>query len=180
MLCYREYASYLVSQALGWPKIPATVLRHGPHGVGSLQLFIDAEYEAHYFNLRHLTNLAEDFRQIALFDYITNNADRKGGHCLKDKTGQVWAIDHGLTFHSDFKLRTVIWEFCEEDIPARLTQDLERLRNALGESAEFCQILSQLISSREIQAFRRRIERLLTAGHLPMLNSGRNVPFPPI
>jgi uncharacterized repeat protein (TIGR03843 family) len=179
-LCYREFASYLVSQALGWPRIPATVLREGPHGPGSVQLFIEAEYEAHYFNLRHKSALTEDFRRIALFDYITNNADRKGGHCLKDKQGQIWAIDHGLTFHTDFKLRTVIWEFCEEEIPAGLMTDLEQLRIALTESSEFCQILGHFISSREIQAFKRRIERLLAAGHLPELHSGRNIPFPPL
>lgn len=179
-LCYREFASYLVSQVLGWPNIPPTVLRKGPHGLGSVQLFIDAEYEAHYFNMRHISALAEDFRRMALFDYIVNNADRKGGHCLKDKEGQIWAIDHGLTFHTEFKLRTVIWEFSEEEIPTPLCYDLERLKNALGESAEWRQVLSYFIRPKEIQAFKRRVERLLSAGHLPELHSGRNVPFPPI
>lgn len=180
LLCYREFASYLVSQVLGWPNIPHTVLRKGPHGLGSVQLFIDAEYEAHYFNMRHISSLTEDFRRMALFDFIVNNADRKGGHCLKGKDGQIWAIDHGLTFHTDFKLRTVIWEFSQEDIPVPLFQDLERLQKALEESAELCQILSYFIKPREIKAFKRRVERLLSTGHLPELHSGRNVPFPPI
>lgn len=179
-LCYREFASYLVSLVLGWPNIPPTVLRKGPHGLGSVQLFIDAEYEAHYFNMRHISALTEDFRRMALFDFIVNNADRKGGHCLKGRDGQIWAIDHGLTFHTDFKLRTVIWEFSEEDIPAPLFRDLERLKDALGESTELCQILGHFIRPKEIQAFKRRLERLLSTGHLPELHSGRNVPFPPI
>ncbi len=180
MLCYREFASYLISEALGWPNIPPTVLRGGSHGPGSVQLFIEAEYETHYFNLRHISALTEDFRRVAIFDYIVNNADRKGGHCLKGKDGQIWAIDHGLTFHTDFKLRTVIWEFCEAAIPTPLLKDLERLRNQLGESSEFCQTLGLFISLREIQAFKRRIDRLLTAGRLPELHSSRNIPFPPV
>lgn len=179
-LCYREFASYLVSQALGWPRIPPTVLREGPHGQGSVQLFVEAEYEAHYFNLRHISALTEDFRRMAIFDYIVNNADRKGGHCLKGQDGQIWAIDHGLTFHTEFKLRTVIWEFCEEAIPATLLKDLARLQSQLGESSELCRILSFFINPKEIQAFKRRLDRLLVTGHLPELHSSRNIPFPPV
>jgi uncharacterized repeat protein (TIGR03843 family) len=181
MLCYREFVSYLVSQALGWPNIPPTVLRYGPHGVGSVQLFIEAEYEAHYFNMRHISALAETFRQVALFDYVVNNADRKGGHCLKGRDGRLWAIDHGLTFHTDFKLRTVIWEFCDEAIPRPLIGDLERLRRHLqAEPSPLAQILGQFISPRELQAFKRRLERLIAAGRLPELHPGRNVPYPPV
>lgn len=179
-LCQREFTSYLISQALGWPNIPPTVLRDGPHGLGSVQLFIDAEYETHYFNMRQISTLTEDFRRVALFDYIVNNADRKGGHCLKAKDGQLWVIDHGLTFHTDFKLRTVIWEFCEEVIPSHLLNDLERLQTQLVEAAELRQILTPLISPREIQAFKKRIDRLLSTGHLPELHPGRNIPFPPV
>jgi hypothetical protein len=149
-LCQREFASYLISQALGWPKIPPTVLRDGPHGLGSVQLFIDAEYETHYFNLRQISTLTEDFRR------------------------------HGLTFHTDFKLRTVIWEFCEEKIPTPLVKDLERLQFQMAEASELCQILVQFISTREVQAFKKRIERLLSAGRLPELHPGRNIPFPPV
>jgi uncharacterized repeat protein (TIGR03843 family) len=117
---------------------------------------------------------------VAIFDYIVNNADRKGGHCLKGKDGQIWAIDHGLTFHTDFKLRTVIWEFCEEAIPAHLLTDLERLKSQLGEASDLCRILSLFINPKEIQAFKRRIDRLLAAGRLPELHSSRNIPFPPV
>lgn len=179
-LCQREFASYLVSQALGWPNIPPTVLRDGPHGLGSVQFFIDAEYEAHYFNMRENSSLTDDFRRVALFDFIVNNADRKGGHCLRAKDGQLWIIDHGLTFHTDFKLRTVIWEFCEEAIPAPLLKDLKRLQSHMGESSELCQILVQFISIREIQAFKKRLDRLISAGRLPELHPGRNIPYPPV
>lgn len=179
-LCQREFASYLVSQALGWPNIPTTVLRDGPHGPGSVQLFIDAEYEAHYFNMRDNSTLNEEFRRVALFDFIVNNADRKGGHCLKAKDDRLWVIDHGLTFHTDFKLRTVIWEYCDEDIPTPLLKDLEQLQRHLGESSKLCQILAQFISLREVQAFKKRIDRLIAAGRLPELHPGRNIPFPPV
>jgi len=180
-LCRREFASYLVSQVLGWPCIPPTVLREGPHGEGSVQLFIEAEYEAHYFNMRHIDTFADEFKSMALFDFIANNADRKGGHCLKDKDGQVWAIDHGLTFHTDFKLRTVIWEFCEEKIPGYLLQDLQRLQKALETtSLGFRQILELFISVREVDAFKKRLERLIAAGCFPQIPAGRSIPFPPI
>lgn len=179
-LCQREFASYLMSQALGWPSIPPTVLRDGPHGPGSVQLFIDAEYEAHYFNMRDDSGFTDEFRRVALFDFIVNNADRKGGHCLKAKDGRLWVIDHGLTFHTDFKLRTVIWEFCEEAIPAVLLKDLKRLQSQMEESSELCQILSCFISTREIQAMKKRLDRLIIAGRLPELHPGRNIPYPPV
>lgn len=179
-LCRREFASYLVSQALGWPSIPPTVLRDGPHGPGSVQLFIDAEYEAHYFNMRDDSGFTDEFRRVALFDFIVNNADRKGGHCLKAKDGRLWVIDHGLTFHTDFKLRTVIWEFCEEAIPTALLKDLQRLQSQMEASSEFCQILTCFISTREIQALKKRLDRLIASGRLPELHPGRNIPYPPV
>jgi uncharacterized repeat protein (TIGR03843 family) len=179
-LCQREFASYLISQMLGWPNIPTTVFRDGPHGPGSVQLFIDAEYEAHYFNMRDNSTLTEEFRRVALFDFIVNNADRKGGHCLKAKDGRLWVIDHGLTFHTDFKLRTVIWEYCDEDIPNPLLEDLEQLQNHLAEASRLCQILAQFISLREVQAFKKRVDRLIAAGRLPELHPGRNIPYPPV
>jgi hypothetical protein len=179
-LCQREFAAYLISQILGWPRIPPTVLRSdAPHGAGTVQYFIEADFEAHYFNLRENEALTEDFRLIALFDHITNNADRKGGHCLIDNEARIWAIDHGLTFHTDYKLRTVIWEFCNEKISEPLIADLTRLQLLLNQ-AELCHILEQLISRVEIQALKDRIEVLLTKGFLPRLQYGRNVPYPPI
>lgn len=178
-LCRREFVSYLVSHLLGWPNIPPTVLRNGPHGLGSVQLFVDAEYEAHYFNMKGVPAFTPDFMNMALFDFIVNNADRKGGHCLKDRHGTIWAIDHGLTFHTDPKLRTVIWEFSDEPIPSPQIDDLARLQG-LMETAELCEVLADLISGSEIEAFKRRIARLVTTRHFPPLRPGRNVPYPPI
>lgn len=180
MLCRREFASYLISLVLGWPRIPPTVLRSdGPHGAGTIQLFIEADYDAHYFTLRENPALTDEFRRIALFDHIVNNADRKGGHCLLDAQEHIWAIDHGLTFHADYKLRTVIWEFCNEKLPTGLLDDLKNLRQLL-EQPELGQILAQLISRAEIEAFKERIDVLLKRGFLPRLQYGRNIPYPPV
>ena len=180
MLCQREFATYLISEILGWPRVPPTVLRtKGPHGSGTLQLFIEADYEIHYFNLRDNSDLNEEFRKIALFDHIINNADRKGGHCLQDAEGRIWAIDHGLTFHTDYKLRTVIWEYCNEEIPEPLFNDLEHLRLLLDQPP-LRTLLTPLMTATEMQAFRDRIDILLSNGHLPRLRYGRNVPYPPI
>lgn len=178
-LSHREFASYLVSQILGWPNIPATVLRQGPHGLGSVQLFIEAEYEAHYFNMRDLPAFTEDFKNMALFDFIVNNADRKGGHCLKGANGTIWAIDHGLTFHADPKLRTVIWEFSDEPISADRLNDLAHLQTLL-DNPELCQVLVDLIAPQEIDRFKRRVSALVNSGRFPALRPGRNVPYPPI
>jgi uncharacterized repeat protein (TIGR03843 family) len=178
-LANREFASYLVSQILGWPNIPATVLRTGPHGLGSLQLFVDAEYEAHYFNMKSVPKFTPDFMNMSLFDFIVNNADRKGGHCLKDRNGKIWAIDHGLTFHTDPKLRTVIWEFSDDPIPASQIDDLTRLLEWVGKP-DLCAVMADLISQPEIEAFKLRIARLVNTGQFPSLRPGRNVPYPPI
>jgi uncharacterized repeat protein (TIGR03843 family) len=176
----REFLSYLLSQLLGWPNIPATVLRDGPHGEGSVQLLVDAHYETHYFTVRNCMELEGTFKQVALFDLISNNADRKAGHCLQDKNGEIWAIDHGLTFHTEFKLRTVIHEVCEEAIPTVLLQDLIRLEDLLNESSKVHEILAQFISSDEIAALRQRIKQLLKLGFYPQLSPYYNVPYPPI
>jgi hypothetical protein len=180
-LCQREFATYLVSLILGWPSVPPVVFRaEGPHGPGSLQLFIDADFEAHYFNMRYHPEFTAEFRRMALFDFVVNNADRKGGHCLKDKQGHIWAIDHGLTFHADHKLRTVIWEFSDEAIPLPLFEDLRRLQSLLAESFELCRVLEQILSSVEIRAFQRRVEELLKTASFPEWYPGHNVPYPPI
>jgi uncharacterized repeat protein (TIGR03843 family) len=179
-LCRREFASYLISQILGWPKIPPTVLRNGPHGEGSVQLFVEAEYEIHYFNIRDIPAFKPQLQEMALFDYIVNNADRKGGHCLKDFRGQLWAIDHGLTFHTAYKLRTVIWDFCNQPIPDRLLKDLNHLHKLLTQSPEFCEILGKFINRSELHAFQKRVKTLLASGLFPDMSPGRNVPFPPV
>ena len=178
-LSKREFTSYLISQVLGWPNIPATVLRNGPHGFGSLQLFVEADYEAHYFNLRDMPAFIEDFRRMALFDFIANNADRKGGHCLKGKDGTIWAIDHGLTFHTDLKLRTVIWDFCDQPVADALMADLDHLYT-LMDGVELCALLADFLTPREIEALKKRVSTLVSTRHYPTARLGRNVPYPPI
>ena len=112
-LCQREVASYEMSRALGWDIVPVTVLRDdGPLGVGALQRFVEHDPDEHYFTL--LAEHEDRFRQFAVFDVLVNNTDRKGGHCLHDLPNDlVLGIDHGLTFHPMWKLRTVIWDFAE-------------------------------------------------------------------
>ncbi len=175
-LCLREMASYLVSQALGWPWIPPTVLREGPHGLGSLQLYIDHDPEVHYFTFRE--ERLRDLLPIALFDLITNNADRKGGHCLLGRDGRIWAVDHGLTFHVQRKLRTVIWDFQGKPVPRRYLDDLRELRRHLVESGELREALGHLLSEEEIRAFVLRVERVLRVPRFPGPGPGRSHPWP--
>src|SRR2546421_8275498 len=122
----REVAAYLVSAALNWQVVPLTVYRtQGPLGPGSLQQFIVADVSEHYFTL--MPARAADFRTMAAFDVIVNNADRNSGHCLLDGDGHIWGVDNGLTFHALPKLRTVIWEFAGEEVADNLREDARKL-----------------------------------------------------
>jgi uncharacterized repeat protein (TIGR03843 family) len=179
-LCRREVAAYLLSRSLGWPEIPPVVLRDGVHGPGSVQLFVEADPEAHYFTMRGRSEYDDALRLVALFDCVVNNADRKGGHLLKGAEGQVWAIDHGLTFHSEYKLRTVIWEYAGQPIAGRELDDLGGLRDDLEtDDAPLCRALLHLIDGTEIEALRRRLDHLLRARTFPLpLRSRRSVPYP--
>lgn len=178
-LCQREAAAYLVSSALGWDIVPPTVLREGPeYGMGSVQLFINADGE-HYFTLRGSDDDA--FRRIAAFDVITNNADRKGGHILKDEQGRIWGIDHGITFHIENKLRTVIWEYAGQPIPAELVEDIRRIGAELERDDSPLRVaLGELLDRVEVEALRRRIERVVRRPRFPEPTGGRSMPWPPI
>ena len=175
----REVAAYLVAKHLGWPRVPPTVVRdEAPHGVGALQMFVVAEPERHY--LASSAEPEDTWIEVAAFDVLTNNADRKSGHCLTDAEGQVWVIDHGLTFHVDPKLRTVIWDFAGRPVPPRLHGDLERLADALAPGGAGADV-AELISRRELSALRRRLQAMLQPGwQLPHPNSAWSVPWPPI
>lgn len=175
-LYLREYAAYLVSKALGWSLVPTTVIRKGPLGVGSLQLYVDADAEAHYFSFGAQEIPA--LQRIVLFDYITNNADRKGGHCLRASDGRVWAVDHGLTFHALPKLRTVIWDFRGQTIPGELLDDLRRLQGELSMPRGLAQRLSSLLNEKELAALRQRVRNLVERGTFPQPGPGRVVPWP--
>ena len=108
-LAFREVAAYLVSEALGFPNVPPTILRDGPQGIGMVQLYIEMVDGQHFFTLRDQHR--DEMKRIAVFDAIINNTDRKGGHVLLGEDGKLWCIDHGVTFHEEPKLRTVIWDY---------------------------------------------------------------------
>lgn len=175
-LCQRERAAFLVSDALGWLIVPPTVLRDGPHGHGSVQFYIDCDQEQHYLTFRD--EHEDDGRRIALFDVLINNADRKSGHVLLGYDGRVWAIDHGITFHADAKLRTVIWDFAGEPIAPELLDDLHRFQQDLCPGQALRARLGELLSPSEMRALDRRLERLLTAGIFPNPGPGRHIPWP--
>jgi uncharacterized repeat protein (TIGR03843 family) len=177
-LCQREVATYLLSLHLGWPAVPPTVLRDGPHGPGSVQLYVEALHEENFFSLRNAGRFEPEFQQIALFDFLINNADRKGGHCLLDSAGRLWSIDHGLTFHEEYKLRTVIWDYAGQPIPPHLLNDLRAFRARLIAPEGVRRVLEQLLSPREAQTLQQHLDDLLESARFPQPGSGRNVPWP--
>ena len=180
-LCRREVASYQLSCALdGQPSIPPTVLYDGPHGIGSLQQYIHADHNEHYFTLKDDPQYQTAFQEMALFDYLINNADRKGGHCLLDYQNRIWGIDHGLSFHADHKLRTVIWEYEDQRIPDPLYQNLSDLEPKLQAGHHLYQELRQLLSKREIKHCRYRLQDLLQSGRFPCATGYRDYPYPPV
>ena len=176
-LANREVAAYRLSLALGWPRIPPTVLRSGPLGEGAVQLFVEHDPAHHYFTLRGAC--PEEFVAVAAFDVIVNNADRKGGHCLLDADGRVWVIDHGLCFHEDPKLRTVIWDFAGTLLPPDRLADVERVAGELG-AGSLRDELGSLLSEREIDRAAARAEGLAAERTLPRPGPGRVVPWPPV
>jgi len=177
-LYLREVAAYELSKVLGWPRIPPTVIREkAPHGIGALQLFIEAD-RRHFLGDHRTGN--DTWIRIALFDVIVNNADRKSGHCLFDEKDNVWVIDHGLTFHVDHKLRTVIWDFSGQALPPELCGDVERAlidleRGALAKS------MPELIGAQEIRVLKRRLRGVLDPGwRFPEPASAWSIPWPPV
>lgn len=173
-LARREVAAYVVSEALGWHLVPSTLLRHdAPLGLGSLQQFVWGDMEQHYFTLLEDERHHERFRQLAVFDIVCNNTDRKSGHCLLRDDGTVWAIDNGLCFAVEPKLRTVIWDFAGDPIPLGWRADLERLAGDPPEP------LSRLLDEEELEALCRRARRLAANARLPDPNPyDRPYPWP--
>jgi len=174
----RETAAYVVSEALGWGFVPPTVARDGDEGPGSVQFFVDVDPESHYFNFKE--DDKEILKPIVLFDILANNADRKGGHILRDRRGEVWAIDHGLCFHAEPKLRTVVWDFAGEEIADDALQSLNKSGAMLNPPSDLLTLLTQLLAPDEIAALRRRADRLLRTGCFPEPGPGRNYPWPPL
>ena len=171
-LYQREVAAYLVSEALGWGIVPETVARdEAPLGPGSLQRFVDADFSEHYFTLLERDEHHEALRRIAVFDVLVNNTDRKSGHCLLGHDGRIWAIDHGLCFHRQPKLRTVIWDFAGDDIPAPLVHDLARLAMSPPD-------LTAVLAPGEIAALVARAAALVRRPRLPHPGAGHPYPWP--
>jgi uncharacterized repeat protein (TIGR03843 family) len=173
-LYQREVASYELSRALEWDLVPLTITRDdAPLGIGSLQRFVDADFAQHYFTLLEDEAHHHAFRRLCAFDIVSNNTDRKSGHVLIDQAGHIWAIDNGLSFHQEFKLRTVIWDFAGEDVPADVLADLEAfIDGGLPDP------LAALLDSFERDATLTRARALLHEGRFPTDTTGRRHPWP--
>src|SRR2546423_1712299 len=170
----REIAAYLLSEALGWGLVPLTLARKdGPYGEGSLQLFVDADFEQHYFTLYEDARHRERLERLCVFDLIANNADRKSGHCLLGPDGAIYAIDNGLCFHVEPKLRTVIWSFGGEPIPDGLRDDLRRFA-----AAPLPDALAALLAPAECRALLARAHALVQQGRFPTDASWVRYPWP--
>jgi uncharacterized repeat protein (TIGR03843 family) len=172
----REVAAYLVSEALGWGLVPPTIARGGPFGIGSAQLYVSSDARLTAFELVEHGNRAMPL--VAAFDVVVNNADRKGGHCLAESVGgRVWAIDHGVCFHEEPKLRTVLWDFAGQALPPAVIAELEELAatvrgGALGDE------LRGLLEPDEVAAVSARASALARAGRLPLPSGRRPYPWP--
>lgn len=178
-LACRELAAYLVSESLDWELVPPTILReNGPAGPGSLQFFIDADPNRHYFTFSKTEKQA--LRRAAVFDIRINNADRKGGHVLLGEKDHIWLIDHGVCFHEEYKLRTVIWDFIDEEIPENILAELENFRERLRRDANLQNDLGKLLSAQEYGAMIDRAEWLLRSRYFPPPGTDRPYPWPVI
>ncbi len=180
----RERAAYLASELLGWDVVPETTINEGPYGIGSFQAWIDAEpttvdifapnqvpqgwltimsgmdEDGEHVTLAHEDS--ERLKQIAVFDALVNNADRKAGHLLTDGSGKTYGIDHGVTFNEEDKLRTVLWGWIGQAIPKTLMTDLAMFKTRIAGSE-----LEELLTTAEISAMSSRLDELLTQKALP-------------
>jgi len=169
-LAQREVAAFQLSETLGWDVVPPTLLRDGPYGIGMVQSWIDIDEEIDIVEVGQGDH--EDIIRMVLFDALINNTDRKFGHLLP-LNGRIFGCDHGVTFHQEDKLRTVLWHFRGEPIPVKLLNDLNRLEDALP-------VLEQLIHPEEIVALLARRESLRSRGTFPQPSDDwPAVPWPP-
>lgn len=170
----REVAAHVLSEQLGFGLVPPTVERmDAPLGVGSVQAFVPARFEQHYFTMRDRSELGAALRRLCAFDLVANSADRKGGHCLLDQDDRVWAIDNGLCFHEDLKLRTVIWDFAGEPIPTEVADALTGLLESGVEDR-----VRELLAGPEAVGVVDRAAALLSTGRFPHDPTGRRHPWP--
>ena len=174
----REVAAYEFARLLGWAIIPPTVKRDGPQGEGSMQLFIEHDPAEHYFAFRDDEAYHGQFVRFAAFDLLANNADRKGGHLLRDALGRLWGVDNALCFHQQRKLRTVIWDFSGVRLPEEQSADIVRVRDSLADDDESSEALRSCLSELELAALVRRCEELAEHPVLPEMFAYRCVPWP--
>jgi len=171
-LANRELASYLLSESLGLHVVPFTILREGPFGLGMVQEWIEIDEELDIVELAQ--GPSERIRDMALFDAIINNTDRKFGHILPTISGEIYGCDHGVTFHEDPKLRTVLWQFASLEFSDREIALLERAKMVSPE------LLAELITPAELLALLARIDDLLLRGRFPEPSEDwPAVPWPP-
>lgn len=200
-LAGREVASYLICEAAGWGIVPPTVLRDGPFGPGMVQLWIESDTDVELVDVVEPTEVPDgwrvvlhardhrgnpavlvhadrpELRRMAVFDSVINNADRKGGHVLIAEDGQVYGVDHGVCLHTEDKLRTVLWGWTGDPVPADLLDGLARLRRELDGS--LCTTLTEHLSRREVAALSERVAGLLAAPEFPApTGHGPSIPWP--
>ena len=169
----RELAAYRLSEAMGLDLVPPTIIRDGPLGEGSLQWFVEADHQQHYFTVYEARpELHDALRPFALFDIIANNTDRKSGHVLIDGDDHLWGIDHGLCFAAEFKLRTVVWEFGGEPVPGELLTLAAQVADRVPLD------VAALLNDEEVEALRERAEWVVQQGEFPVDTSGRRYPWP--
>ncbi|MFD8888664.1 SCO1664 family protein [Streptomyces erythrochromogenes] len=210
-LAQREVAAYLVSEATGWGLVPATVLRDGPYGEGMVQQWIEARQPQEDSPQEELLALVEGeeagegwkpvafaevgegrtallvhaddprLRRLSVLDAVINNGDRKGGHLLPAPDGRIYGIDHGVTFHTEDKLRTLLWGWAGEPLPDEAREALAALAAELAEGAPLATRLAELITAAELAAVRERVAHMLRTGTHP-LPSGQwpSIPWPPV
>ncbi|WP_209498909.1 SCO1664 family protein [Streptomyces sp. PvR006] len=204
-LAQREVAAYEISEATGWSLVPPTVLRDGPYGEGMVQLWIEADPEARLLALTEDDEAGEgwkavgpaqvaedrtallvhadtpDLRRLAVLDAVINNGDRKGGHLLPAPGGHLYGIDHGVTFHVDDKLRTLLWGWAGEELPAEAAGVLDALGRSLAPGEPLAARLAELLTDAEVAAVRARVEALRSTGRHPE-PSGQwpAIPWPPV
>lgn len=163
----REVAMYELANTMGWDVIPPTTIVDGPLGEGSVQAFVDANFEHHYFSLAEAGMGDPDLRQLCVLDFIANNTDRKSGHCLQAHNGRILGIDHGLTFHAQFKLRTVMWDYVGDPLGETALTGIDRLLNT-----DISTTLGDLLTSLEVDALLTRARALRSAGVFPEDETG--------
>ena len=174
-LAQREYAAFLISEMGGWNLVPLTILRDGPFGIGMVQQWIDIDESidlALFYREDH-----QSLRAMVLFDAVVNNTDRKIGHLIPSPDGKLFGCDHGVTFHEEDKLRTVLWQWASQKLSEQELEQLQKLRQSLISKEE---LFTSLISDIEFKALLGRIDRLLDERTFPEpSDQWPAVPWPP-